>query len=117
MSGLYDRRMRIMAASCSLLLLVIGTAGCSKSESDGSSPAPSSTEATSHSIPQASGEAPVANADWRAVIDDWYDNGVLDELHSCAAVRTAVERLPRSSPNPHTAFEDLGRYEARKCDG
>jgi hypothetical protein len=63
----------------------------------------------------AENDSPVSDREWRAVIDDWYDNGVFDESHTCAAVRAAIERLPRSSPNPHTAFEDLGRYEARGC--
>jgi len=103
------------AATC-LLLLLVCTPGCSKDESGTSSYEPT-TEATSESIPQTSGGAAVADADWRAVIDDWYDNGVIDESHSCVAVRAAIEHVPRSSPNPHTAFEDLGRYEAEGCQG
>jgi hypothetical protein len=107
--------MRIRVAAC-LLVLLVGSAGCSKSESDTSSHAPATTKATAESIPQTGGETiPVANSDWRAVIDDWYDNGVFDKSHSCRAVRTAIERLPRSSRIPPTVFEDLGRYEARGC--
>lgn len=108
--------MKNKAATC-LLLLLVCTPGCSKDESGTSSYEPTATEATSESIPQTSGGAAVADADWRAVIDDWYDNGVIDESHSCVAVRAAIEHVPRSSPNPHTAFEDLGRYEAEGCQG
>lgn len=107
--------MKIQAATW-LILLVVGAAGCSHDESGTASRAPTGTEATPKALPPTSGgDAPVAAADWRAVIDDWYDNGVFDDPHACSAVRAAMERLPDSSPTSHTAFADLRRYADKGC--
>lgn len=37
---------------------------------------------------------PITPREWRAVIDDWYDNGRFDRAHRCGAIREAIERLP-----------------------
>jgi hypothetical protein len=56
---------------------------------------------------------PVPAAEWKAVINDWYDNGRFDHPHSCAAVRAAERRLPvlPYSDAPAT----FRRYEAKRC--
>jgi hypothetical protein len=97
---------RIGAAA--LLVLVLGAAGCSSGETATTTHTPAATQ----KAPEA---GPVADEAWRAVIDDWYVDGVLDDRHSCAAVRAAIERVPRSGPSSLTAFEDLRRDERRRC--
>lgn len=57
---------------------------------------------------------PVGDREWRAVIDDWYDNGELDRQHRCAAVREALARLPRSAPH-NIGIDELRRDADRVC--
>jgi hypothetical protein len=57
----------------------------------------------------------VAGREWKAVIDDWYDNGEFDEAHRCAAVREAIAHVPAQGPNYHTATEDLLAYSEQVC--
>lgn len=57
---------------------------------------------------------PVADREWRDVIDDWYDNGEFDEAHRCAAVRAALDQVP-SGRDINTAQEDLNLYADRVC--
>jgi hypothetical protein len=89
-------------------LLTIVTGGCSEEESALPLPTTTTVEAT---------PPPPAAGDWRAVIDDWYDNGVFDRVHRCAAVREAIERLPASTPSYSTHRADLRAYEMRVCSG
>jgi hypothetical protein len=56
-----------------------------------------------------------SDAEARAVISDWWDDGAFDEPHGCAAVRAAIERLPWSGAATSSAASDVGRYEARVC--
>lgn len=54
-------------------------------------------------------------AEWRAAINDWYDDGRFETRHSCEAVREALNRLA-TNPGPYnTAAEDLRRYARRVC--
>ena len=39
---------------------------------------------------------PVTDAEWKAVISDWYDDGRIDRSHRSATVREAMEHLPTS---------------------
>ena len=39
---------------------------------------------------------PVAPSEWKAVIRDWYADGVFNSPHRCAAVRAAITILPDS---------------------
>jgi hypothetical protein len=58
----------------------------------------------------------IAADEWKAVIDDWYDNGTFDESHRCEAIRRALEALPRSGPADYsTVHEDMRRLERRAC--
>ena len=61
------------------------------------------------------GGRPVSDREWRAVIDDWYDNGELDRAHRCRAVRAAIEQVPVEGRDITTAREDLLAYAARVC--
>ena len=54
-------------------------------------------------------------AEEKAVIDDWYDNGVLDDLHTCAAIRGAIERLPTSATKYSTVRQAMLEFEQRAC--
>ena len=58
---------------------------------------------------------PVSDREWRAVIDDWYDNGELDRAHRCRAVRVAIEHVPVEGRDVTTAREDLLAYAAQVC--
>ena len=59
--------------------------------------------------------SPVTPSEWRAVIDDWYDNGNVDDPHRCAAVQEALERVPAQGPNITTAHDDLLAYAGQVC--
>lgn len=58
---------------------------------------------------------PVSDREWKAVINDWYDNGEFDRGHRCAAVREATRRLPSSMPSYSSVFDDLRRYSESVC--
>jgi hypothetical protein len=60
-------------------------------------------------------ERPVPVGEWKAVINDWYDNGRFDHPHSCAAVREAERRLPDDGGAYSDPRGDLRRYEAKRC--
>lgn len=57
----------------------------------------------------------VAPAEWKAVIEDWFVDGVVDEPHRCAAVRVAIQKLPSSPPDYSSVYDDLRRVERRAC--
>lgn len=57
---------------------------------------------------------PVSGRESRAVIDDWYDNGVFDRAHRCGAVRAAILRLPRDRPYS-SVLDDFRRYAEQIC--
>lgn len=58
---------------------------------------------------------PIKDPDWRAVIDDWYDNGRFDEQHECAAVREMAERLPTGGRDYSSVHDDFERYADLVC--
>ena len=55
----------------------------------------------------------VAAAEWKAVIDDWYVDGSIDEPHRCVAIREAIEQLPTRGYSE--AYADLLRLARRGC--
>lgn len=57
----------------------------------------------------------VAAAEWRAVIEDWYVDGIFNGPHRCAAVREAIKRLPASPAGDSSVYEDLRRLERLSC--
>ena len=61
--------------------------------------------------------SPVSGAAWRAVVNDWLDNGRFDRPHACAAVVVArAQVLSISFPSYTRLPEDL-RSEARRVCG
>lgn len=58
---------------------------------------------------------PVSGGEWRAVIDDWYDNGELDQSHRCGAIREAIAHVPVEGRDITTAREDLLAYAENVC--
>src|SRR5712691_3394836 len=90
-------RRRVVSASFAVPLLLL--AGCSAKH------------------PQATSKGAVvvvhAKAPWKRVIDDWHD-GRIDQRHSCAAVRQAIDHLPISSTFSH-ARPDLEAYARTVC--
>ena len=59
--------------------------------------------------------APVNDPEWKAVIGDWYADGSFEQLHRCAAVQEAIERLPSRSPESQALHQDFRTLEARMC--
>jgi hypothetical protein len=56
---------------------------------------------------------PVVAPAWKAVLDDFVDDGHVNRPHSCAAVRAAIAHLPPSDRTP--SDRTLGRAEGRYC--
>ena len=54
----------------------------------------------------------VATAQWRAVLQDWYD-GRISDRHACGSVVVASSHLPVDGPIAHTLSADLSRYAAK----
>ena len=59
--------------------------------------------------------APVNDPEWKAVIGDWYADGSFEQLHRCAAVQEATERLPSRSLESQALHQDFRALEARMC--
>lgn len=57
----------------------------------------------------------VSGREWRAVIDDWYDNGEFDSAHRCAALREAIRRLPSGVRNYSSSSDDIRRHSELVC--
>ncbi len=57
---------------------------------------------------------PPTAAEWKAVIQDWYDNRKFTHRHSCAATRAALEHVPADGTALAVA-DALRRYESRVC--
>ena len=58
---------------------------------------------------------PIRPAEWHAVLNDWYPDGVVDHPHPCAAIVIAITRLPNDSLTYSTVYRDLERAEMRWC--
>ena len=56
----------------------------------------------------------VASAQWKAVLQDWYD-GRISDRHTCGAVVVASSHLPVDGPIFSTVSADLTRYAAKVC--
>lgn len=56
-----------------------------------------------------------AAAKWRAVINDWYEDGEIEGTHTCAAVKHALAQLPQDIRNHSSAHADLAAYAQRVC--
>jgi hypothetical protein len=67
-----------------------------------------------------SGVAVAAQPCGTAVIDDWHDNGALDQAWNCECLRDAISRLPGIRP-PYVAtdgeFQRQNQVQLRRCDG
>ena len=59
--------------------------------------------------------APVDEMEWKAVIGDWYADGGFEQLHRCAAIQEAIQRLPSRSPESQALHQDFRALEARSC--
>jgi hypothetical protein len=95
----------VRVAALGLVLMGL-SAGCS-GEDSGSALEPRA---------QASGVSTrVAAEEWRAVIDDWYVDGVFDRQHRCVAIQEALRRLPTSPPDYLTVHDDLRRLQRHAC--
>jgi hypothetical protein len=58
---------------------------------------------------------PIRPAEWKAVLNDWYPDSVVDQPHPCAAIVIATTRLPSSPTAYSTINRDLARAERRSC--
>ena len=103
MSALYVLGVGVRA---SLGVVVIGLAltGCSDDKSSGSTSA----------SPRASDvSTQISAAEWKAVINDWYVDGTINEPHRCVAIQEAIDQLPRRDYSD--AYADLRRLERDTC--
>ena len=57
----------------------------------------------------------VTPSDWKAVLNDWYDDGQIESTHSCAATLIALTHLPPDPATYSDVTEILRRYEAKVC--
>ena len=95
-----------------LVLLAASAAGCNDEQA--SRPA-TTTAAVANTIAAAPTPPTTPIRAWRAVIDDWYDNGRFDHDHECGAVREAAEHVPRSGHNYSSAYQDLVAIAETVC--
>jgi hypothetical protein len=56
----------------------------------------------------------VTLAERKAILDDWYADGRIDGVYSCAVVRDVLRRLPTDSVYS-LAPQDFARYATRVC--
>lgn len=94
-----------LRASIGLGFTCLALAACTHDES----PTPGGTGAR----PYNDVSTQLAAAEWKAVIDDWYVDGVLDSPHRCVAVKEAVKQLPTRDYS--RAYRDLRRIEQQAC--
>lgn len=94
--------------SAGLAFAVIAMAGCSATDNGGSD---AKRSVTTVAVPA----LPVAPAEARAVIEDWYVDGLFNSPHRCAAVRAAIERLPTGGRDHFTVYDDMRSLERRTC--
>jgi hypothetical protein len=91
-------------ASLGVVVIGLALAGCSDDKSG--SPASSSSQASDVSTQ-------ISAAEWKAVINDWYVDGIVNEPHRCVAIQEAVDQLPTRDYS--TAYTDLRRLERDAC--
>ena len=89
-------RARLLLA---LTAVAFGAAGCG----DGS---PAATRLA---------QSRVTLSERKAIFNDWYADGRIDGVYSCAVVQNAVRHLPSSPPMYSTVLQDFQRYERRVC--
>jgi hypothetical protein len=56
---------------------------------------------------------PVSASDWKAVLNDWYDDGRIEGRYSCAATVIASSQLP-ADPGAYSDVEHVLEQYARK---
>ena len=71
------------------------------------------TACASHRAPRL--RPPIRPAEWKAVLNDWYPDSVVDHPHPCAAIVIARAHLPVDPPAYSTVDRDLERAEKRLC--
>ena len=59
--------------------------------------------------------AKVTLAERKAIFNDWYADGRIDGVYSCAVVQNAISHLPADPPTDSTVFQDFQRYERGVC--
>jgi hypothetical protein len=57
---------------------------------------------------------PVTQRERMAIFNDWYADGRIDGVYSCAVVRDALSRLPTDAVYSR-AVQDFTEYEKRAC--
>jgi hypothetical protein len=57
----------------------------------------------------------VTLAERKAIFNDWYADGRIDGVYSCAVVQNAIRHLPQDPPTYSTVVQDFQRYERRVC--
>jgi hypothetical protein len=89
-------------------ILILTRSACSESNNGAAS-------GSQHAVTTAVNAAPpVALSETRAVITDWYVDGVFNSPHRCAAVRAAINLLPNSLIYSKI-LKDTRSLERRTC--
>ena len=57
----------------------------------------------------------VTTTEWKAVLNDWFDDGRIEGRYSCAAIVIATSHLPADQMTYGDALQVLERYTATVC--
>jgi hypothetical protein len=98
-----------LRAAVTLLCLAFVTSACSIRDDVSRDAANTVTEAAAIEPKEVAPDA------WKAVLNDWFDDGRVDGRHSCAAVREAIRQLPEEGIYYSNPADALGVAEARVC--
>ena len=104
MSPLYGQGVRLRAALGAVVVSLVLT-GCF----DDNSGEPSVPSAAASDV-----STQISDAEWKAVINDWYVDGRIDEPHRCVAIQEAIDQLPTRDYS--SAYADLLRHERQACN-
>jgi len=108
-----QRRRQRMAGAVVVAVVVAGIltltrSACSESNKGASNGSQHAVTTAVNAVP------PVARSETRAVITDWYVDGVFNSPHRCAAVRAAINLIPNSVVYSKI-LKDTRSLEHRTC--
>lgn len=92
-----------LRASLGIVVVTVALTGCSDGKSGDPAPGAAASDVSTQ----------ISDEEWKAVIDDWYVDGTVDEPHRCVAIREAIDQLPTRDYS--AAYADLRRYERDAC--
>jgi hypothetical protein len=69
----------------------------------------------SGAAPHAASPKAVTSAERKAIFNDWYVDGRIDNVYPCSVVQDAIRRLPSTPPIGSSVVQDFQHYERRVC--